>query len=189
MTTLEIINQYPIIIGMARQSDSFFIRANLIVEDTGGAGYKETELDLGAYVDALGKSVLKIHNVQVHMQDSTNLNRPPLYQSGSGGEVMWQLTTQTSTGILAASDRSVVSAGCTQFAAPNGVTAGGQISSDAAGVNVQHYTDGYLIAVESMYLGGIQAGLINSTSLSVVLECTVESLTQSAAMALALSQQ
>ena len=189
MTTLEIINRYPIMIGMARQTDSFFIRANLIVEDTGGAGFKETELDLGAYVDALGKSVLKIHNVQVHMQDANNLGRPPLYNSGSGAEIMWQLTTQSNTAIVAASDRSVVSAGCTQFAAPNGTAAGGQLSSDAAGVNVQHFTDGYLIAVESIYLGAIQAGLINNSSLSVVLECTVESLTQSAAMALALSQQ
>lgn len=173
-------------IGMARQTDSFFIRANLTVD---GAGFTETELDLGAYVDALGKSVLKIHNVQVHMQDSTNLYRPPLYDSGSGGEVMWQLTTQSQSAVVAASDRSVVSAGCTQFAAPNGTTAGGQISSDAAGINVQHFTDGYLIAVESIYLGGRQSGLVNNTSLSVVLECTVESLTQSAAMALALSQQ
>ena len=54
---------------------------------------------------------------------------------------------------------------------------------------MQHFTDGYLIAVESLYLGARDTGLTNDTSVSIVLECTVETLTQSAAMALALSQQ
>lgn len=172
-------------IGMARQSDSFFIRANVTSTNT---GFTETEIDLGAYVDALGKSVLKIHNVQVHLQDATNLFRAPLVDTGSsptGAEIVWQLTTQSQSDIIAASDRSVVSAGLTQFAK----TSIAQLSSDAAGINVQHFTDGYLIAVESLYLGARDTGLTNDTSVSIVLECTVETLTQSAAMALALSQQ
>ena len=44
-------------IGMARQSDSFFIRANVTSTNT---GFTETEIDLGAYVDALGKSVQEV---------------------------------------------------------------------------------------------------------------------------------
>lgn len=167
---------------MARQTDSFFIRATL--DSTNGA-FTQAEIDLGAYVDALGKSVLKIHNVQVHLQDSTNLQRPPLYNTGSGGEVSWQLTTQGQAAVVRPSNRSVVSAGLTQFAEQTG----GQLSADAAGINVQHFTDGYLIAVEQMYLGAEQTGLVNDTAISVVMECTVETLTQSAAMALALSQQ
>lgn len=167
---------------MARQTDSFFIRATL--DSTNGA-FTQTEIDLGAYVDALGKSVLKIHNVQVHLQDATALQRPPLYNAGSGGEVSWQLTTQGQADIVRPSNRSVVSAGLAQFAAATG----GQISSEAAGLNVQHFTDGYLIAVEQIYLGAEQSGLTNNTAISVVMECTVETLTQSAAMALALSQQ
>lgn len=168
------------------KSDSFFIRANLTTTNT---GFSQVEIDLGAYVDALGKSVLKIHNVQLHFQDATTLYRPPLYNAGSGAEVTWQLTTQGQSAIVPASNRSVVSAGMTQFAEVGSGTGDGQLSSDAAGINVQHFTDGYLIAVEQMYLGGRQSGLINDTSVSVVLECTVETLTQSAAMALALSQQ
>lgn len=167
---------------MARQTDSFFIRATL--DSTNGA-FTQAEIDLGAYVDALGKSVLKIHNVQVHLQDATALQRPPLYNAGSGGEVSWQLTTQGQQDIVRPSNRSVVSAGLTQF----GEVTGGQLSADAAGINVQHFTDGYLIAVEQMYLGAEQSGLTNNTAISVVMECTVETLTQSAAMALALSQQ
>jgi len=168
---------------MARQTDSFFIRANVPITVAGG--FAQTEIDLGAYVDALGKSVLKIHNVQVHMQDSSALQRPPLYNTGSGCEVAWQMTTQNQTGIVLTSNRSVVSAGLSQFAE----VTGGQLSSDAAGLNVQHFTDGYLIAVEQMYLGAHGTGLTSDVTVSVVLECTVESLTQSAAMALALSQQ
>ena len=51
------------------------------------------------------------------------------------------------------------------------------------------FTDGYLVAVEQMYLGAQQIGITNDSAVSVVLECTVQTLTQSAAMALALSQQ
>lgn len=171
---------------MARSTDSFFIRATL--DATNGA-FAESEIDLGAYVDALGKSVLKIHNVQVHLQDSTALQRPPLYSTGSGAEVSWQLTTQSQAAIVRPSNRSVVSAGLTQFAEVGSGTGDGQLSSEAAGLNVQHFTDGYLIAVEQMYLGAEQTGLTNDTAVSIVMECTVETLTQSAAMALALSQQ
>ena len=171
---------------MARQTDSFFIRATL---DAPVGAFTQTEIDLGAYVDALGKSVLKIHNVQVHMQDATNLQRPPLFNTGSGAEVSWQLTTQGQAAIVRPSNRSVVWAGLTQFAEVGSGTGNGQLSSDAAGINVQHFTDGYLIAVEQMFLGCNPTGLTNATALSVVMECTVETLTQSAAMALALSQQ
>lgn len=171
---------------MARSTDSFFIRATL---DSTNTAFSQTEIDLGAYVDALGKSVLKIHNIQVHMQDATTLYRPPLYNAGSGAEISWQLTTQGQAGIVRPSDRSVISAGLTQFAEVGSGTGDGQLSAEAAGVNVQHFTDGYLIAVEQIYLGARQSGLINDSAVSVVMECTVETLTQSAAMALALSQQ
>ena len=170
---------------MAR-SDSFFIRATL---DATNGVFTQSEIDLGAYVDALGKSVLKIHNVQVHLQDATALQRPPLYNAGSGAEVSWQLTTQGQAAIVRPSNRSVVSCGLTAFAEVGSGTGNGQLSSDAAGLNVQHFTDGYLIAVEQMFLGAEQTGLINDSAVSIVMECTVETLTQSAAMALALSQQ
>lgn len=171
---------------MARSSDSFFIRANLIANNS---TFEQTVLDLGAYVDALGKSVLKIHNIQVHMQDATTLKRPPLFSSGTGGDVSWQLTTQSQTDIVVPSNRSVVSAGLTQFAEVGSGSGNGQLSSEAAGINVQHFTDGYLIAVEQLFLGAETTGLLNNTSISIVMECSVQTLTQSAAMALSLSQQ
>jgi len=175
-------------IGMARSTDSFFIRADLLTENT---GFSESRLDLGAYVDALGKSILKIHNVQMHFSSDTNNAVPPAPNGGVNLNpcIAWQLTTQSqlATGleIVPASNRSVVSTGFYQV----GSLATGNVSSDIAGLNVQHFTDGYLIGVESLYLGGQQNGLVSDSRVSLVMECTVETLTQSAAMALALSQQ
>ena len=54
----------------------------------------------------------------------------------------------------------------------------------------QAWTNGYLIGVETMYFGGSASdGWIGDVYCSIVMECTSESLTQAAAMALALSQQ
>jgi L-serine deaminase len=103
--------------------------------------------------------------------------------------VSWQLTTQGQAAIVRPSNRSVVSAGLTQFAEVGSGTGNGQLSAEAAGLNVHQFTDGYLIAVEQMFLGSEQTGLTSNTAVSVIMECTVETLTQSAAMALALSQQ
>ena len=55
-------------------------------------------------------------------------------------------------------------------------------------VGPQHWSDGYLIAVEQMYLG-VDQGIDALSAVSIILECTVETMTQAAAMALALSQQ
>jgi hypothetical protein len=55
-------------------------------------------------------------------------------------------------------------------------------------VGPQDWTDGYLVAVEQLYLG-VQQSFNHLNSVSIVLECTVETMTQAAAMALALSQQ
>jgi hypothetical protein len=52
------------------------------------------------------------------------------------------------------------------------------------------WTNGYLIGVESLYLGGeASSGFAGNVYVTIVLECTVEKMSQSAAMALALSQQ
>jgi hypothetical protein len=44
------------------KSDSFFIRASTAYN---GTTFAQSSIDLGAYVDALGKSVLRIHNIAV----------------------------------------------------------------------------------------------------------------------------
>jgi len=59
---------------MAR-SDSFFLRQTLNADNTGN--YQETPLDLGAYVDALGKSVLRIHNIAVSYTEADGTTVTP----------------------------------------------------------------------------------------------------------------
>lgn len=64
------------------------------------------------------------------------------------------------------------------------------VVSDVNGINLHEWTNGYLIAVEQIYLGGSATTTFEGdVYVSIVMECTVETMTQSAAMALALSQQ
>ena len=100
----------------------------------------------------------------------------------------FQLLTQSQTDIVLPSDKSVV--------------ASGRVNVDGAGsslptwtgnnldIGPQHWTNGYLVGVETMYLGGAAStGFDGDVYCTVVMECTVETLSEKAAMALALSQQ
>lgn len=165
------------------KTDSFFIRASV---DTSGA-WAQTSIDLGAYVDALGKSVLRIHNIQVQYMNTggavdviacTNA-------SGASGLMRWQLTTQSQGAIVNTTNKSLISAGSLQIGADAAV----RNVYETLDVNVQDWTNGYLVGVEQIYLGGLQGSGLDAATVSIVLECTVETLSQSAAMALALSQQ
>ena len=163
---------------MAR-TDSFFIRASTL---TDGTNYNESAIDLGAYVDALGKSVLRIHNISVQygVPNTTYAGAPTTSTSSS-----FQLTTQSQTALQAINNRSLVSSGTMAIA--TGATEVVAMN-DHLDVGPQHFTDGYLIAVEQMYLG-VDQTFDHFSQISIVLECTVETMTQAAAMALALSQQ
>lgn len=162
------------------KSDSFFIRAQVTTQND--ATFDQASVDLGAYVDALGKSVLRIHNVSVQVVNAaTHL---PLAAAGAAGEAAWQLTTQSQSDLVGAFDKSVVSTGAQRVLVDGNIT-------DRSDVMPQEWTNGYLIGVEQLYLGAIASSDIITTNVevNVVMECTVETLNQSAAMALALSQQ
>lgn len=165
---------------MAR-TDSFFIRQQVL---TDANNFNEIAIDLGSYVDALGKSVLRIHNVQVQYgtagETVSNLTPNVITQTSM------QITTQSQTALVDLNNRSVVASGSLAIAAD--ATSNLTILSESLDVGPQHWTDGYLIAVEQMYLG-VNQGIDALSAVSVVLECTVETMTQAAAMALALSQQ
>ena len=111
--------------------------------------------------------------------------------ANSAGYLTWQITTRDNGTIVLPSDRSVVSSG--QIWARN---ADGSTNPPAtvyeSDMLPQEWTNGYLVAVESMRLGakrGDEWVAGDKPTVSVVLECTVETMTQAAAMALALSQQ
>lgn len=166
--------------------DSFFIRATVNAEHA--AGFHEEPIDLGAYVDALGKSILRVHNVQVTYSDSTGRSSEIL--GNEVGVAQWQLTTQEMGNIVLDSNRSLISSGRVHMFNDQGTAKLASNVSEANGINLHEWSNGYLLAVESIYLGGsASSAFTGNVYISVVMECTVENMSQSAAMALALSQQ
>ena len=177
------------------KSDSFFIRQTLDCANLAGpAGFEQVEIDLGAYVSALGKSVLRIHNIAVAVTDNAGRS-PDIAAGGSGGEaknaaVNFQLTTQTQTNIVVASNKSVVASGLLNACNLDATAGVASVVSESFDNLPQLWTNGYLIATESMYLGGsASTHWTDDIYVSVTLECTVETMSQASAMALSLSQQ
>lgn len=169
---------------MARSTDSFFIRASV---NSSSGNYAQTEVDLGAYVDALGKSVLRIHSIAVQTYPGA-LGADWGITANTESNLTWQLTTQTQGALVPASDRSVVATGRLDICNTTGSTGWTAISQDSD-ILPQEWTNGYLIAVESLYLAADADAQLASGTVEIVMECTVETLSQQAAMALALSQQ
>jgi hypothetical protein len=169
------------------KSDSFFIRASVDINNDNN--YYQDPIDLGAYVDALGKSVLRIHNAAISFTDAGGRS-PELAGSDAAAAAQFQLVTQTQNDIVLPSNKSVISSGminCARVKSGNGVADSTSESFD----NVpQLWTNGYLVAVDTIYLGGAATTTFHEdVTVTVVLECTVETMSQAAAMALALSQQ
>jgi len=166
------------------KTDSFFIRAKTAFD---GTTFTQSSIDLGAYVDALGKSVLRIHNISV--QWGAPMNKP-IPSAGQVEICGYQLTTQSQAAMVDVTDKSVISSGKLTTSMGNaGVTT--PMITETLDIAPQHWTEGYLVGVEQIYLGvdSTDASAEGLTQCAIVLECTVETLSSSAAMALALSQQ
>lgn len=170
---------------MVTRTDSFFVRAST---DFNGTTFNQTSIDLGAYVDALGKSVLRIHSISVIWGAPTEVAN-----AAQGLDVInsYQLTTQSQSAMVTAIDKSVIATGRLQ--AGTNSTAGdvNNYLSESVDIAPQMWKNGYLVGVEQIYLGvdSSNALALGLTNCSIIMECTVETLSQSAAMALALSQQ
>lgn len=171
------------------KTDSFFIRKSITLT---GSSYVETEIDLGSYVDALGKSILRIHNIAVQYSDPSGGTPDCASQVNAAAD--FQLLTQSQSDMVIAGDnKAVVSSG--RIVAYNAdATAGNAVPTQVyqdLDIAPQEWTQGYLIAVEQMYLGGRRTatGWGENVVVSIVMECTSETLSKEAALALALSQQ
>tara|TARA_Y100001963_G_C6766503_1_gene442577 strand:- start:587 stop:1084 length:498 start_codon:yes stop_codon:yes gene_type:complete len=163
------------------KTDSFFIRATATYD---GTNFVQSTVDLGAFVDALGKSVLRIHNISVQY------GSPPVSitpTANSDNALAFQLTTQSQTAMVGLNNKSVIASGSLQVSAD--ANAAAQTNSESLDAAPQHWTGGYLVAVEEIYLGIDQTAAIGIDVCNICLECTVETLSEKAAMALALSQQ
>jgi hypothetical protein len=171
------------------KSDSFFIRAKVTVS---GVTYGQTEIDLGSFVN-LGvtkSTLLRIHNVEAQYTDNSDKSAMIYYDGGiPGGILRWQLTTQTQSALIDADDKSFVTGGAYSQASTTGVLV--QNADMTADANPQDWRNGYLIGVDSMFLGADSSATWDSgdVDICVVLECTLETATQTSATALALSQQ
>tara|TARA_R100000655_G_C2989076_1_gene192815 strand:- start:608 stop:1141 length:534 start_codon:yes stop_codon:yes gene_type:complete len=177
---------------MAKQ-ESFFIRATVNPKDD--ETFTQTAIDLSSYVNALGKSILKIKSIEGEWcQSPTGAipNGAPYMDADSTAEAVWQLTTQNNTGLVSLDDRTTIAKG--MLWARNDQTAASRppALSFSDSHLPQHYSDGFLVAVEEIYLGAFGGDAwADSTDLTfnIVLECEVLTMTTAAAMSLALSQQ
>jgi len=170
------------------KSDSFFIRASVNLGNNDATDWAQTTIDLGAYVDALGKSVMRIHNIAVSITDSDGAS--PDLTADKDGAAQFQLTTQSQTGLVLDTNKSVIASGMVNAEETSGADGVAGNVSESFNNLPQLWTNGYLVAVDSMYLSGqASTGFKEDVYCSVICECTGETMSQAAAMALALSQQ
>ena len=183
-------------IGMhMAKSDSFYIRAKVTQN---GTTYAQEEIDLGSFVNLGVKSstLLRIHNIAVQFADGGAVS--DAISGASALKFAYQLTTQSQTDLVYADDKSLVASG--SMALYNGqVAEDGSASADFAtgfttdrqDIAPQDWKNGYLVGVDSMFLGIDGNGTATSGNIvvSIVMECTLETATQASATALALSQQ
>jgi hypothetical protein len=177
------------------KSDSFFIRAGVTTND---GTFVQSEIDLGSYVNlGVSKStLLRIHNIAVQYADSNSVS--DIISDQGDNMCSFQLTTQSQTGLVYATDKSVVASGSlamynTQTDPDGSVAADFNTGfiSDSLDISPQRWTNGYLIGVDTLFLGTSLLAALETGQIvvSVVMECTLENATQANSVALALSQQ
>ena len=151
--------------------------------------YAQVEIDLGSYTN-LGSSkpeVLRIHSAHWYIQDSSGTM--PSMNANTAGELAWQLTTTSETGIIDVTFDQFVMGGQAGLRNPDGSTnPPTQAFSDA--ILPQDYTAGAVIAVPSLFLGAFAGQEFSEDVLvGLLLECTTEPMSKANAVALAISQQ
>ena len=173
------------------KSSTFFIRTTLNLLNTNT--FQEKEIDLGSYVNALAKTVLVIRSVEVAYSDSTGASssiNANSHASGGHAVAQFQLTTQSQTDNILASDKSVISTGRVSIVNATPANRIGGVISQDLDIGPQMYAEGYLVGTDSIYLGGSgSTGFVGNPYVTVVLECEVATMSSEKAMALALSQQ
>ena len=175
-------------------SDAFFIRATVRIDaaDT----YKQTEIPLGPFIDVLGNTVLRVLNVEGEFTQGSagpTPGTPVKMDADEAGYATLQISTQSQVSMLGLDDKQLMAKGQMSARNPDSAVAGSrptQVYSDSH--LPQHYSEGYLIATESLFLGGQRGDewiLADDMVFNVVLECQTETLSAKKGMALALSQQ
>ncbi len=180
------------------KGDTFFIRGQVIA--TADQQRVESSIDLGSYVNlGINKgTALRVLSVQQQICDSTGLI--PIMDGASangvskGAFLNTAITTaQVPTSFAAAEmpqlneDYVMFSSGLTMYS-QNTDTDQGIISHDAD-VAPQDFRNGYLLAVDELYLYACaDDAWAESVYVNFVLECSLESISQATAVSLSLSQ-
>lgn len=182
---------------MPAKPETFFIRGTVSPDDD--ATYFETTIDLGSYVNVGDKKavIMRIHNIEGEWAAGPNEsgaatpNGFPLMDANTGAGACWQISTQTQTGLIALTDRTCVAKGQLWARNPDSASAvPSQVYSDSH--LPQHYSEGYLVATDNLFLGGYAGtGWAETSDLTFncQLEVSLEAVTQANAVSLALSQQ
>ena len=142
-------------------------------------------------MDPLQKSIMKLHNIEWRVDDASEPARTIDLAANTAVRITYQLTTQSQTAIVDLADKAVIASGSMFISNNTGTANVLSFISDDHDVGPQDWRNGYLVGVETLYLGVDQSAIPASgdTTISFVAECTMETLTQSAAVSLALSQQ
>lgn len=167
--------------------NTFFIRASVNIGDSDT--YGQSEIDLGSYTN-LGSSkpeVLRIHNINYQISDSAGF--PATMTGDKAAVVVWQLTTQSQTAPVLITDDSYVAGGNASLRNPDAETFSPSQAFEST-LMPQDFTAGAVIAVPSLFLGGLAgSNFTEDVFVSVMLECTTEPMSKANAVALAISQQ
>lgn len=169
------------------KSDAFFIRAK-VTQPAATADFQQNSIDLGSYVN-LGvqkSTLLRVHNIATQIVDSDNNMSGP-YKTGNVLNIGYQLTTQSQTALVDLTDKSVVASG--RYSVMVGAS-DEFFEADVKDMMPQSWSKGYLIGTDALYLGidADQNPTAGAYDVCIVLECTLETATQSNSVALALSQ-
>ena len=171
--------------------DPFLIRHDITFSNAGQT-VNQNSLDLGSYTN-LGSSkpeILRIHRMDFLVTAADG--ELPDIAADATATVQWQMTTQDNgtTALVLASDDSYVAGAALSYRNTDG--AGARQPSQGIEQNVlpQDFIGGYAIAVPSLFFTGfVDADFEEDVVVSVVLQCTTESMSKSSAVSLAISQQ
>jgi len=170
----------------AKKTATFYVRMDLNLDNDNA--FHQDEIDLGAYVNVLGRSVLSVKSVQTAITDING--RMPDITAGDGAAYSWQLSTQSQAATIRISDNSIVAAGGGTAIEQGAGTIAGSWSEYSVGPHHYQTDDGYLVATESLFLGGsATTNWTEDVYVSLILECQVVTMDVQDGVALALSQQ
>jgi len=183
---------------MPKKGETFFLRGQVIPGDS--QARVEAEIDLGSYVN-LGLdrgTALRIHSIQQQVCDS--LGTVPLIDASGGTGTtkgVFCNTAITTAQVPASFDNAempqlnqdyvVFTSGISGFNGNDDADQG--ILTHDMDMAPQHLMNGYLVAVDTLYLYAIaDDAWAEDVYVNFVLECSLEKISQATAVSLSLSQ-